>query len=284
MLSFLFVSKNVLFFSIYKKFINDNLKKAAQYVIFSLKRYRKFLIWRKQMAINILVCDDDESCVDTVIGYLHDYEIEYGFEFCIDKFTKSVEAASVEKFYHIAFLDVEMGDVSGLDVAKKLKESNEKIIMFFITNYEKYIDDAMDLFALRFLKKPIDRARFFNGLNKAIELINEDTLNFYAKDLHQIKKIKARDIVYIEIGNRKTVIATKDRTYYSTEPIEHWGSALTNVCFARPHKSFIVNMEYITKYQRTEIELADTKTISIAYRRQTEFRRDFLEYLKRRKQ
>ncbi|MDO4364870.1 MAG: LytTR family DNA-binding domain-containing protein, partial [Clostridia bacterium] len=194
------------------------------------------------------------------------------------------DAAKSNKVYNIAFLDIEIGDVSGLKLAELLKEKNRQIIIFFITAYEKYIDDAMDLFALRFIKKPIDHIRLYNGLDKAIKLINEDEISFYLKSSNEFRKIKAKEIVYVEKSDHKTVVVTEKNTYNTSENTDFWEAELTNVCFARPHNSFIVNMEYIESYQRKEIILADGKIIPIAYNRQKEFRRTFCDYLKRRKQ
>jgi len=141
----------------------------------------------------------------------------------------------------------------------------------------------MDLFALRFIKKPIDSTRLYRGLDKAITLINEDEISFYLKDSGALKNIKANEIMYIEIGDHKTVVVTESKIYNSKDSIDYWEQRLTNVCFGRPHKSFIINMEYIDKYQRNEVTLKNGKIIPIAYRKQKEFRKIFVEYLRRRK-
>ena len=75
-----------------------------------------------------------------------------------------MQAIRSEAVYNIAFLEIEIGNVSGLDIAKALKEKNKNIIIFFVTEYEKYIDDAMDLFALRFIKSLLPKAEYIKGL------------------------------------------------------------------------------------------------------------------------
>lgn len=52
----------------------------------------------------------------------------------------------------MAFLDIQMPDIDGITIAKELKERNEKVVIFFVTAFEEYQDEAMDLHASDFLK------------------------------------------------------------------------------------------------------------------------------------
>ncbi len=235
------------------------------------------------MVINALICDDEKKYVDEIKMCLDDYCYDHSLTYTVDTFTDGLSAINSSNAYNIAFLDIEIGNVSGIEIAKALKDKNKNVIVFFITAYEKYIDDAMNLFALRFIKKPIDHKRLYNGIDKAVDLINEDEISFYLKDSKTIKNVKANEIMYIEIGDHKTMVFTENNSYDSSENLDFWERKLTNVCFSRPHKSFILNMEYIDTYQRNEVTLKNGKIIPIAYRKQKEFRKIFWDYLRRRK-
>lgn len=116
------------------------------------------------MVINALICDDDQKCVDQISEYLDHYCYDHSLSYSVKSFTDGMQAIRSEAVYNIAFLDIEIGNVSGLDIAKALKEKNKNIIIFFVTEYEKYIDDAMDLFALRFIKSLLPKAEYIKGL------------------------------------------------------------------------------------------------------------------------
>ncbi len=235
------------------------------------------------MTINALICDDQRPCCETILQYLLKYCEERNFTCFHDTYTKGEDALSSEKSYNIAFLDIEINNVSGLDIAKRLKENNKNIIIFFITEYEKYIDDAMDLFALRFIKKPLEYSRFYNGLDKAIELINEDDVEFYLKDTNKVLKIKSKEIMYVETLDHKTKVVTTNAIYYSSELIEYWNKKLTHMSFYRVHKSYIINLDYVDEYKRNEVKLINGEIIGVSYRNQPNFRKYFFSYLKRRK-
>ncbi len=235
------------------------------------------------MVINALICDDEQKYIDEIKNCLDDYCYDHSITYKADTFTDGESAINSPNTYNIAFLDIEVGTVSGLDIAKSLKDKNKNVIVFFITAYEKYIDDAMDLFALRFIKKPIENMRLYSGLDKAVDLINENEISFFLKSSNTVIKVRANEIMYIEIGNHKTIVFTENNSYDSSENIDYWEHNLTNVCFGRPHKSFILNMEYVDKYKRSEVTLRNGKIIPVSYRNQKEFRKTFRDYLKRRK-
>ena len=178
---------------------------------------------------------------------------------------------------------VELGEKTGLDVAKFLKIRYKNVIIFFITEYEKYIDDAMNLFALRFIKKPLNYERFYKGLDKAIELINKDSIQFYLKDTNKLKRIQSNEIMYVETLEHKVKVVTENMVYYSANLMDEWETKLNHLCFYMVHKSYIINLDYVNEYRRDEVTLTNGEIIPISYRKQSDFRKHFHSYLKRRK-
>lgn len=235
------------------------------------------------MTINALICDDQIQCTQIVQQYLVKYCDERNYTCFCDLFDNGEKALNATKRYDIAFLDIEVGNINGLDIAKKLKEKNNNIIIFFITEYEKYIDDAMDLFALRFIKKPLDYVRFYSGLDKAIELINEEVIEIYLKDSNKVIKIKSEKIMYIETQDHKVKIVTTEGVFYSSDLLDFWQKKLTHISFFRVHKSYIVNLNYIEEYKRIEIKLNNGEIIPVSHKNQSTFRKYFFDYLQRRK-
>lgn len=235
------------------------------------------------MTLNALICDDEASARNSVKGYLEQYCEEHDIVCSYDCFDSGEEAKKSDKFYNIAFLDIEMGNTSGVEVAEHLKEANKNIIIFFITAYGKYIDDAMNLYALRFLSKPIDAYRFYSGMDRAVELINEDVIEFFMDNDQSKVKINANDIIYVETVGHKTKIVCSDREYYTAKLLDDWEKILTHSSFYRIHKSYILNLDYIYEYQRDEVRLTNSDIIPVSYRKQTPFRKYFYEYLRRRK-
>ena len=115
-----------------------------------------------------------------------------------------------------------MGNVSGIELAKELRTRNRKMVLFFVTNFDAYQDDAMDLQAFRFFKKPFDTVRLYAGLDKAMEYIDGAYVNvFLFSGCHQ-QRILVDDILYITRSNRKTLLITKYDQMYTRESVDEW--------------------------------------------------------------
>ena len=121
---------------------------------------------------HVLICDDEPQFVSELHIPVKQYMDERGFPCRIDAMQSPTHALENGTAYHLAFLDIQMDDLDGISLAKALKQRNSKIALFFVTNYNKYQDDAMDLRALRYFEKPFDPVRLYAGLDKAMEYIS----------------------------------------------------------------------------------------------------------------
>ena len=229
--------------------------------------------------MKIIICDDEKAYVDEIKKNVSLFMQERDIETQFDLFTDCKELFANDcGFYDIAFLDIEMGEIKGTQVAARLKEINPHIVIFIITSYTQYLDEAMDLNVFRFIKKPMDIERLYAGLEKAIQILDNTVIEVYVKNNKERKKVLSSDIVYVEIVGHTTKIVTEDGEYLTEHKMSYWKEKLTASFFYRVHSSFIINMKYITSYSRDSVVLKDTYTIPISYRTQAPFRKYFLKY------
>lgn len=228
--------------------------------------------------MKIAICDDErkyaqetESKVKAILG-------EQNITADFDLYFSSADIFGCGKFYDIVFLDIEMQPYSGIEVAKKLKEINPYMIIFMITSYDRYLDDAMDLNVFRYIKKPTDTRRLRNGILKALESIDSNIISFFLKNGEASTNVLSDDIVYIETVGRATRVVTVRGEYLSENKMDFWKQKLIASFFYKVHKSFIINMKHITDYKRDTVGLCGKYSVPIAYRKQAEFRSYFLRY------
>ena len=228
--------------------------------------------------MRIVICDDDPIFANEIKLNVARILSERRIPTNLDTLTNSKDAYDCNTFYDIAFLDIEMLPYSGIEIAKKLKEINPYIIVFIITSYDKYLDDAMDLNVFRYIKKPLDNRRLKNGIIKALEQIDSNVITFFLKNGGTSKNVLSDDIVYIETVGRTTRVVTVKGEYISENKMDFWKSKLIASFYHQVHKSFIINMKHITDYKRDMVTLLDKYNIPISYRKQAEFRGFFLNY------
>lgn len=232
--------------------------------------------------MRILVCDDEREYTDKIKTYIEQFLEEKKINFEIDTTNNPQQIIDNDTVYQLAFLDIQMESINGISLAKELKSRNEKIVLFFITSFNDYQDDAMDLRAFRFFEKPFNPKRLYAGLERAMEYIDESYVDFYVSANNEQTKILTNDVIYIERANRQVTLVTVNGVYKTKETFDEWCSILQNSFFYRVHKSIIVNLHYITKYRYNEIVLNNTIVIPIASRKQADFHKFWYRYLRRR--
>lgn len=171
-----------------------------------------------------------------------------------------------------------MEDMDGLEVGKCLQNINPDIVLIYVTAFEHYLDEALDLGIIRFFSKPIDSQRFYKGFEKAIDKVDKAEIVFHLKDeKNGTACIRANDIVFVEIKGRKTKVVDKnDKEFFTRDNIKDWKMKLNKSYFISPHNSFIVNTNYITYFQKDYVILKGKYNIPIAYSKRVDFKRKFI--------
>lgn len=231
--------------------------------------------------MKIAICDDQSAHIDLLKPYIEEFFRIKEIDVKISCFLSGNSILKANEKYDIIFLDIELGDTTGIDVANQLKLRNSNSVIIVVTSYTDYLDDAMDLHVVRFLSKPVSQNKVFSALEKALLEINDKLITFSTKD-NEVIRLKSRDIIYIEAKLKAVSVHTITNTYLVKEPLKSIKTSLSSPDFAIPHNSFIVNMNYISKFKREEISMdisGKKVTIRISNKKQPEFKRRFMAFV-----
>lgn len=232
--------------------------------------------------MRILICDDDVKYVNDLKVHVQEYMKNHFIQCSIEASSSPKEILKKNRAYDLVFLDIQMPEINGLEIAHRLKQRNSKVVIFFVTAYNKYQDDAMDLQIFRFFEKPFDVKRLYSSLDKAMEYIDGSYVDVFVQNNTEHTRILVDDIIYLKRDNRKNYLFTKENTYVIRESIMEWNNKLPTTFFYLVHKSFLVNLHYVTKYNYSELFLNQTIRVPIASRKQAEFHKFWFDYLMRR--
>lgn len=232
--------------------------------------------------MKILICDDEKMYLDTLAAQVR----EYMSERCIPcEITAARDPVKVQKggeWFDLAFLDIQMEGIDGIALAKELRRRNGRTALFFVTNYDEYQDDAMDLQAFRFFEKPFDVTRLYAGLDKAMEYIDGAYVDIYLIGDGEQRRVLVDDILYLTRINRKVILVTRGREYRPSQSYDELCQLLPSLFFYPVHKSFFVNLHYVDRYAYSELYMTDGTRIPVSPRRQTAFHKFWFGYLRRR--
>lgn len=232
--------------------------------------------------MKIAICDDIKEYRNTVRCYTADYMKMHSIDYEFYEFDNGTSLLSSDTIFDILFLDIELGDSNGINIAKQLQQKSKNTVILIITSYRQYLDDAMDINVTRYIDKPISQERINSSLDKAVNQINNTIITVHLKNDSSGLRVKFDDIVYVEASLKRVTVFTKKREIVIKESLRELKSLLTGTCFAIPHSSFIVNLSYIKFFKREEIFLAEPYSnvrIAVSSRKQPEFKRKFLNYI-----
>ena len=179
----------------------------------------------------------------------------------------------------IVFLDIEMPGMNGIYVGNELKKSNPAVIIFIVTSYTEYLDEAMRFHVFRYLSKPLERQRFFRNMQDAVNLYHTSTFLIPVETKNGIHTVSASDIIAVEVTDRKVIVYTTQNNFESVHNISYWMNTLPQSRFFQTHRSFIVNFEHITDFDHTLIHLTNQLTAYLTRRKDRTFKDAYLLYL-----
>ena len=232
--------------------------------------------------MRILICDDEERYLNELKVHVEEYLRTHNIKAELFTTLNPKEIMDSSFAFDLVFLDIQMPELNGIELAKELKNRNNKVIFFFVTNFDEYLDEAMDLRIFRFFEKPFNVKRLYSSLDRAMEYIDESYVDLFLYNNGEHQKILVDNIVYIKRENRKVILTTNSGNEYTTkESLEHWTEKLPNTFFYLVHKGFLINLHYVTKCSYTELYI-DKVRIPIAPRKQANFHNYWVEYLRRR--
>ena len=173
----------------------------------------------------------------------------------------------------LLFLDINMPDISGLSLAKSIRNQT-KII--FTTAYREYAIDGFDLNAIDYLLKPIAFERFLEAIHKFNQQkqlfpfeksdtsVNNDSSDFiFVKSDRKMLKLNLKDILYLESLSDYIKIHTTEKTIITRETFTNIENKLPASTFLRVHRSFIVSIAQIDAFTKEHIEI-NKKSIPIS--------------------
>lgn len=152
--------------------------------------------------------------------------------------------------FDIAFLDIYMGDITGIEAAHVLRETDDRCGIVFVTTSEDFRSEAFDVGAEQYLIKPISKDRLLKTLQKRTPDRRRKSCSVNVKGKHT--DIPFDDIMYIEVKNHNCIVHTVNGTIETgtTMTIESFERTLPSSRFMRCHKSYIANLSYVESVDR----------------------------------
>ena len=210
------------------------------------------------MAYRIAICDDSMKDAEFVQSILYNWATERKETIRVDVFPSAESFLfryEENKSYDILLLDIEMGAMDGVDLAKAVRRDNETVQIVFITGYSEYIAEGYEVAALHYLMKPVNTEKLYAVLDRALEKQrqNEKCLNLMLSG--EMVRIPFYQIRYVDVQKNYVTVHGKE-DYTIKRSLSDMEKELDDN-FCRVGRGMILHLKYIRRVTKAEVHLAD---------------------------
>ncbi len=228
---------------------------------------------------NIAICDDEIQIGKLLKQKLVDYSMHHNVDYNITLFQEGMsllQKLEAGEPFDLIFLDVQMPGLNGIEVASEIRKINKDVMLVFLSSYKEYVFESFKVQAFRYLLKPLKDEAFKEVMDAVYEQYGiEERLEYSFQNEHF--SINYRDILYIEGMRGKIWLHCKKQQTY------RWRGALSTLAeelktrgFFLIHRSYLINMKKIIRYNSQEVIMEDGQSLPISKHRYNEFRKEYI--------
>lgn len=168
-----------------------------------------------------------------------------------------------EQGFDILLLDIEMGEMNGVELARKVRQTNDAVQIVFITGYPDFIAQGYEVAALHYLMKPVSGEKLNEVLDRAVANLEKAERRLCVTYDRSTEFVPFSQILYIEAQKQYVLIHTCDETYRMKQSFVKVLEELDEF-FYKCQRSFAVNLSYVKRIQSNSVLLKNGEEIPIS--------------------
>ena len=231
----------------------------------------------------VAVCENDKMVREEVCRLcdriLEESQISHG----IIPFS---DAEELERFlevkgqiFDVLLLDIELGNKTGLELAKELRAKKDRVSIIFLTGHEEYLRDGYSVQPVHFLLKPLKKAELAEALRTDWEL-NHRPKNVFLQKGSRSLNLPLNSILWAETsGNHNIRILLEDREEEFPISLSELEGLLPSGQFIRCHNSYVVSMEHVREFKKSILYMDNGSELPVGRKYYKRFQEAFVSYI-----
>ena len=231
--------------------------------------------------MHIGICDDCKSDMELLIRYIKQYMDTLHLDYTLSTFESGedfLESIPTNK-YDMVFFDIYMKEKTGVETAGILRKTDQNCLIIFTTTSLDHALDGFAVGAVHYLVKPLNYEDVEVGLNRCKQLFAQAEKYIEVKTGRVITPILIKDMVFAEVYSNKVLIHTNSEEIKAYISLDELTKLLPSDIFLRCHRSYIVNMNYISSQEGSDFILKNGAKVPIPKKELQLMRKYYTEYL-----
>lgn len=233
--------------------------------------------------IKIAIVEDSEEDLTNCLKMLHQYEKEKDLHFIIESYSSG--DAFLDKFkgqFDFLILDINLSALSGMDVAQKVREKDEEVVIMFVTNLARYATKGYEVGAIDFAIKPLTYPSFYLKMERVMKRLSASSHEDSSLVINTgggFVKTNINNIFYVEIFSHLINFHLENSTLSTYGTLKEYEEKLSGSWFIRCNSCYLVNAKKIKMVDKYTIYLTNGETVIISHPKKKHFLERFKEYI-----
>ena len=234
--------------------------------------------------MRVAIIEDMDENIAILQTYLNRYGKEHALQIQTSSYKDGMHfITDYRPVWDLILLDIEMPLLNGMDTARQIRKTDPDVLIIFITCLTQYAIEGYSVRALDYVLKPVQYYAFAAKLDQVCEILASRQQNPILVSCREGQvKLLPEQILYVEVQDHTLCYHTSQQLFHTTgtQSLGKLASALKDSGFVRCHQAYLINLRYVTRYDRSTVFLgSETLPISRTYYR--DFVQALLDYCAR---
>ena len=185
-----------------------------------------------------------------------------------------------EKDFDILLLDIEMGGMDGVALARKLRQENERLQIIFITGFPDFMAEGYEVSALHYLLKPVREEKLAEVLDRAARNLNKNEKDLIFTVKGEAVRLGIGEILWVEAFAHSCQVGTAEQTFEVSQSISELDKLLGEAA-VRTHRSYLAGLAHIRRISRAEVILDNGGKIPLSRNNYQKVNQAFIKYYRK---
>lgn len=219
--------------------------------------------------LKIAICEDEKRYADRLEKSLRVWAAKTAVNIRIRKYIGEEQLLSdfkTDGMFDLIFMDIEMGNMNGLELAAGIRETDYITTLIFVSQYEDYYREAYHVHPFQFLSKPVNAEELEETMNAYMKMKKQDMETFTLTIRKAQYNLRLNDIIYFCSERRHVTAVCEDQRYSfygKLGEIQRELGERTNR-FLRIHQSYLVNTKYVKEYHYSKVVLHNGEALYVS--------------------
>ncbi len=229
--------------------------------------------------MRIAICDDEAPCRQQAVQAIN--ACTKSLDILTDLFENgNTLLQSFQKNpYDLVFLDIEMPEIDGISLARKLRDLSRDVPIVFLTSHIEYALEGYEVNALRYLTKPIQAEKLQELLGYVMDRMQAQRTLWLKTDMGE-ERVLLKEILYLEAQNQNIVIRTTDREYTVRYNLGEYEKELSQDGFFRIHRGYLVSLRHVKSLGKHEVTLSENTVLPVSRTKEKSLKEAIFQYIR----